>query len=439
VPQLTAERVRDYLAAAPAQVRDRVAATARTTPGRLALYLAAIVVLGVLAGVTAVVGVVSRSGAVDAVGHGSGPLAVQAQQLYRSLSDADATAAAAFLTSGAEPPELRQRYLDDIAGASAALAASVSSAAERTQVGQVAAALPVYTGLVETARTLNRLNNPLGAAYLREASALMRGTLLPAADELYRAATARLAADRSDAAGFPWWTILFTLAALGMLGVTQVYLGRRTQRLVNTGLLGASLAAVVLLLWAFGGWIGVSVDLHRADVNGSAQVQALAQARILALQARADEALTLVARGSGGAFETDFTDKMTALADPGGALDKATTLASDPAVRGALAQARTALDAWRTGHAAVRKADDGGDYPGAVAIAVTDPTKNSADFAALDSALQQAIDVTGRAFDAAAADAGTGLTAAAVLWTVLALGIVAGAVVGIQQRIAEYR
>ena len=434
--QLTVQRVRTYLTQAPAQVRDRVSTQARTTPGRLQLYLIGLLVLGLLTGVSAVVGVVSRSGDIDAVAHGSGPLAVQAQQLYRSLSDADATAAAAFLTSGAEPPELRQRYLDDVAEASAALAAGATSGAD---VGQLAAALPVYTGLVETARTLNRLNNPLGAAYLREASALMRGTLLPAADELYRSATARLAEDRSRAAGFPWLTFLLLVATLVALGVTQVYLTRRTQRLVNRGLAGASVAAVVLLAWVLGSWISVAADLHRADRAGSAQVQAIAAARILALQARADEALTLVARGSGAAFETDFADRMTRLADPGGALDTAARLATDLVVRDALAQARVALDAWRADHAQVRAADDGGDYPAAVAIAVTDPTRSSASFATLDDQLRRSIDATRRAFASAASDAGSGLTLAAVVWALLALGIVAGAGFGLQQRIAEYR
>ena len=64
--------------------------------------------------------------------------------------------------------------------------------------------LPVYTGLVETARVYNRQGLPLGAAYLREASGLMRDKLLPAAKQLYRTETGRLADDRDGAAGFPW-------------------------------------------------------------------------------------------------------------------------------------------------------------------------------------------------------------------------------------------
>ena len=427
------------LAGAPSAVARQVRDAAQTTPGRLRLYLVLVVVLGSLAGVSAVVGLARRSGSVDDVATRSGPLAVQAQQLYRSLSDADATAAAAFLTSGVEPAQLRERYLDDIAAASAALAASASTGTEQAQVQQLAAGLPVYTGLVETARTLNRLNNPLGAAYLREASTFMREQLLPAAEELYRAATTRLANDRSSAAAFPWLTVALLLAVGWALVVTQLFLARRTQRLLNRGLAVASAATLVLALWVLGSWIAVTVDLHRSDRDGSAQVQAIAQARVLALQARADEALTLVARGSGGQFEQDFQERMAALADAGGALDVASARATDPAVTRALDVAKAAAQTWRAGHTEVRQADDGGDYPAAVTIAVTDPTRNSAAFTTVDASLQQAIAVAGAAFTENADDAGSGLTFAAVVWALLAVVAVAGAVLGIQQRLAEYR
>ena len=132
-----------------------------------------------------------------------------------SLSDADATAAAAFLSSAAEPPQLRQRYQADIADASAALAAASAPGDRhlgRGPVARISAALPVYTGLVETARTQNRLNLPVGAAYLREASALMRDELLPAATELYRSETAQLDRDLSAGSAFPWLTVPLILA-----------------------------------------------------------------------------------------------------------------------------------------------------------------------------------------------------------------------------------
>src|SRR5258706_1693875 len=159
----------------------RLVAHARSTPGRLTLVMVALLALGLAAGVAGVVGSAQRSSFVDGVRTRSGPLAVQAQELYRSLSDADATAASAFLSNGVEPAELRNRYETDIAAATAALAAAATgSDNDQPAIRQLSAQLPVYTGLVETARTFNRLGLPVGAAYLREASGLMPDQLLPA-------------------------------------------------------------------------------------------------------------------------------------------------------------------------------------------------------------------------------------------------------------------
>ena len=129
-----------------ARVRSggRLAARARSTPGRLTALMLLLVVLGLLAGIAAAVGIMQRSALVGGVRNGSGALTIQAQQLYRSLSDADATAATAFLSGGVEPVALRQRYLDDISDASAALAAVTAGAGtDRALVDQLSAQLTV--------------------------------------------------------------------------------------------------------------------------------------------------------------------------------------------------------------------------------------------------------------------------------------------------------
>ena len=443
--RVTVARVRALLD--PAAVRERLEERVRTTPGRLTAYLVVLGLLGVLTGLSAVVGVGSRSDLVDAVATRSGPLAVQAQLLYRSLSDADATAAAAFLSSGAEQPQLRERYQQDIATASAALAAAgadagADGAANAGPVAEIAAALPVYTGLVETARTYNRQNLPVGSAYLREASTLMRDRLLPAADRLYRLATQRLADDRDGAAAFPWLTVPLVLLLLAGLGAVQVDLVRRTRRLVNVGLATATAIGVVLLLWVGLSWIGAAVNLNASDRDGSAQVEVLAQARIAALQARADEALTLVARGGGAGFEDAFTTAMIRLAGPdgqGGLLARAQDDATDPAVRDALAGAVSAVGEWRTVHAELRDLDNTGQYPEAVALAVGAEGSSAAAFNRVDDQLAAAIATADRAFDDRAASAAGALAATGFGWTILTLILVAGIVVGLQQRIAEYR
>jgi hypothetical protein len=436
--QMTVAKLRSWTTVDPNAVRDRIRTRLETTPGRLNAYLVALTVLGVLAGLAAVVGAVQRSDRIDSVANRTGPLAVQAQQLYRSLSDADATAAAAFLSSAAEPPQLRQRYQADIADASAALAAaSTAGTVQSGPIARISAALPRYTGLIETARTQNRLNLPVGAAYLREASALMRGELLPAAAELYQSETGQLEDDLSAGSGFPWLTIPLILLLLAGLVVAQVYLVRRTQRLINQGLAVATAAALVLLLWVGVSWIGVAGGLSSARDDGSAQVDLIAQARITALQARADEALTLVARGSGDAFEKDFQDRMKTLAGDG-QLGRALNAATDTDVRNSLNQANTELAAWRTQHTQLRTLDDGGQYPEAVALAVGD--KGTSDtFGRLDTDLGDAIAKADSAFRTHAGSAGDAMTATAIGWALLTLVAVAGLVLGLRQRIAEYR
>jgi hypothetical protein len=419
--------------------RGRAAAWARSTPGRLTGLTVLVTALAVLAGLAAVIGTVRRAGLADAVRGRSGPLTVTAQQLYRSLSDADATAAAAFLASGVEPADLRSRYQADIAAASAALTtASGAADSDQAALRRIAGALPVYTALIDTARAYNRMNLPLGAAYLREASGLMRQTLLPAAAQLYRSRTARLADDRGGAAGLPWLALLLVLLTLGALVLTQAYLLRRTNRMVNLGLASATAAGLAVLLWLLISWAGSAGALHAGERDGSAQVQAVSQARVSALQARADEALTLVAHGNGASFEADYVKASGQLRDE---LQRAAGQAADPAVRGVLRDAVAKASQWHSVHVKLRAADDGGRYGDAVTLAIgtQDPAGAAALSAAVDADLAKAIAAASAEFDRDAARAGRALTATGLGFAALVLLLLAGAVAGIRQRIDEYR
>jgi alkylhydroperoxidase/carboxymuconolactone decarboxylase family protein YurZ len=433
----------DLRSAPPERPVSRIAARARSTPGRFALLMALLSVLGMLAGVAVVVGLVQRAAKVDAVSTRSGPLTVQAQQLYRSLSDADATAASAFLSNGVEPAALRDRYQSDLAAASAALAAvTAGSDTSGADIGRLTAQLPVYAGLVETARTYNRLGRPLGAAYLREASGLMRTELLPAAQRLYSGETAALRDDRWGGAGFPWLAMpLLVITLLGLVWA-QRHVSRRTRRLVNLGLLAATGATLLMLAWVTLSWAVVRAHLDAAERAGSAQVEVLAQARTAALQARADEALTLVARGSGGDFDKDFDKSMNTLAGDGlgGLLALARQQAGDPKVRGAVVAAQDHVKDWRAAHKQLRDKDNGGDYLSAVTMAIgADQGSAASAFTKLDNDLASAITEANGAFGREARAAGQGLTGAVPGSVVLTLLLLAGVVAGLQQRIAEYR
>ena len=427
----------------PTGARPPLGALARSTPGRLTGLLALLVVAGLAFGAATVVGVRQRGGHLDAVRTRSGPLTVQAQQLYRALSDADATAASAFLSGGVESAAAARRYQQDIGAAGQALAtASGSGGVPVRVVQQLTTQLPVYTGLVEKARVYNRLGIPLGAAYLREASGLMRQTLLPAARSLYRSQTAGLAADRSAAAGFPWLAVPVGVLLLAALLVAQRYLRRRTNRMFNRGLVVASAAGVVALLWLTVSWVALASHLGAARDAGSAQIDLFARIRITALQARADESLTLVARGNGAAFEADFGRRMTDLVgtDGHGGLIASARAGADDELRSRLDTVRADVVAWQRAHRAVRALDDGGKYPDAVTLAIGSGKDSAATaFGRLDRHAGTAIDAADDRFTGQAGAAAASQTGAAIGLGLLALVCVGGAAVGLQRRIAEYR
>jgi hypothetical protein len=296
---------------------------------------------------------------------------------------------------------------------------------------------------VETARTLNRQGLPLGAAYLREASGLMRQTLLPAAQEVYAAVTARLAAARDDAAGFPWIALPLGLLALAGLVVAQIYLTRRTNRVFNPGLVAATAVGLAAVLWLGVAWASAAGHLNASRRDGSDQVELLAQARILALQARGDESLTLVARGGGAAFEQRYAEAMTQLVGKdgsGGLLGRARAEAADSSGRSAVDAALADAREWRAAHAAIRKADDGGDYAGAVGLAIGAGQDSAANvFGRLDADLARGIAHGGDRFGREADSAGGALGGVSAGIGALTVLLMLGVVAGMQRRIVEYR
>ncbi|WP_082372761.1 hypothetical protein [Nocardia sp. NRRL S-836] len=399
----------------------RVTGLARSTPGRLSLIILLLVLASLTSGALTTYSVVRHSQALEDLSTQSEPLSHAAQEVYRALQDADATAASAFLSGGLEPARLRERYEKDIAQAQAALSVATASSPELT--ANLAAQLPVYTGLIETARSNNRQGYPVGAAYLREASNLMRTELLPAAQELYRAETGRVT-QAQDEARFPVGEVLIALAFVIALLLTQRYLTRKTNRVLNIGLLVATAAAVLSLLWV----TTVSVLVMR-DVGdsrtASQQVDVLARARIATLTARGDETLTLVARGAGQTYEKSFVETSDRLK---GLLEQAR-----PGDGGAVDEARQAFAQWQQVHRRIREADDAGQYAEAVKLI------DNSFFDSLDQALVRAIGEARQDFSDEVAVARSTLAGTVVGLLVLSLISAAGSTAGLWQRLKEYR
>ena len=407
-----------------------------STPGRLLLLLIGLVVLSLAWGVLAALTADQHASAASDVVAVSEPLSLDAEQIYQSLSDADATAATAFLSGGLEPAAARQRYDADIA--QAAIRIEAASALEGSSAGNdlatLSAGLPVYTDEVGTARADNRLGLPLGAAYLREASALLRGTLLPASSDIYTKQSALLTSASAQATGLP----LIVVAVVFGLGVGLVlyrssrWLSRRTHRRVNYGLLVMALAGCVSLVWLASAFAVGRAELVDAQQHGSAPAEAFARADVAALRAHADESLTLIDNSGDDSYQQDFIAQQKLLGPgPGTLLAAAAATGGDG--RAAAADAR----AWYQAHTALRALDDSGNHPAAVRSALQGGAAVS--FARLTADLSNGINADQAVFASRARGGRDAFTGLAVGMIVASLIMAAGCAWGLNRRLAEYR
>ncbi|MFD7611945.1 hypothetical protein [Streptomyces sp. NPDC059828] len=430
-----------------AETSARLRAAAVTEPGRLRIIGAVLAALLVAFGAVTAFQIADRASAADDVVSRSQPLSADAASIYRSLADADTAAASGFLAGAQEPADMRERYHRDIANAARLLVNAAANTDGSTESGRYIAALnehlPRYTGLVERARANNRQGLPLGGAYLRYANQQMTTELLPAAQKLYDAETERLDEDHGAAQLWPFLSLGFGVLLLGTLFWAQRRNYLLTNRVFNHGLLAASAASTVVLLWLAIGHTVARAELHDARAHGQQSLKVLNDARIDGLKARANENLTLVARGAvltadgkSDKYETDYKAGMERLRT---SLDQAEGLADDGEGRTPVLDATSAVSEWTTRHQSAADTDKAGDYAGALAKVIGGKASTGASFDRVDAALEKALAHEQAEFTAAATsgrDALTGLPAGAAALAVLGA---AGAMLGIGRRLSEYR
>ncbi|MGH4022139.1 MAG: hypothetical protein ACRDT0_23480, partial [Pseudonocardiaceae bacterium] len=416
-----------------------------TTPGKFRVARAALVLAVLVSGAAGGYAANVHTEAAREIAVRAGPLSAVATELYRSLADADATAMSGFLSAGVAPTVFRDEYDEDIAQAAAGLASAATQNGEQgvtaNRIADIGAQLPVYTGLVEQARANNRQGLPVGVAYLRAASELMRSTVLPEAEALQRSEAQRLDDEYERAGSMPVVALLLCAASLAGLIWAQVFLYRRTRRVFNVGLVVSTMAVVGTLLW----WT-VAGTIYYGYLEGSRRhsqsvTDALGPAQIAALQARAGESLTLVASDGGSAGEQDFSARVQRLArndGAGGALGAARRLASDDRGRVLVEAAIVEARAYVGAHEQVRRLDERGRYAEAVASAVGAETMSAAAFRRLDAALAAAVEHERAEFTGDIGRAGGWLAGTVVGTVLLALAAALGVVWGIGQRLKEY-
>lgn len=425
-----------------------------TTPGKFVILLIVLALACLGAGWYSSTVLDQRTQTLQLMIDRTEPLSEAAQVLYSSLSIADASANAAFISGGLESPELRTRYSDAIATASTSLITASGSLMDttdpvpstpqeedpaRADIETLATAIPVYSGLVETARTNNRLGNPVGSAYLGQASALMQDQILPAAQRLYERRSSAIAHPQRALTVPPWGVYVVLLALIAVLLATSRYLTRRTRRRFNIGVVAALIAIVGGTIWLLVSGLMSVAATDNAKTEGADPLRELTSARILTQQARSAETLSLVRRGDQNALEQSFSDSTTRIATT---LTRLTDTRDENAPLSAdqLGAALSSLRQWQHANNVVSEEIRTGDFQTARALTVDDgPVSSARSYREVDSALVEAITTTRTAFrdDINTAQRVIGFTGTgiALLTAFAALAIALGLI----PRIREYR
>ena len=271
------------------------------TPGRMRLLGLLGVIAALLLGGASANAILASEAAAERAANTTEQV-VRMQSIQVDLLRADALATNAFLVGGLETPDTRSQYDSAMAAVARNIAAGAADQpADANALGTLAEKVQDYAALVEQARSNNRLGLPVGARYLTEASSSLRAAAIPVVAEIVTTNEARAQKefDRSNSS----IQLLAGVAALIVLVLIAVWLARRTHRYLNPSLTGGVVLLVVGLIVAATtiGNIGtttaeVASGLYRDTVD-------LAQVRTAANDARANESLTLIARGSGKAYE----------------------------------------------------------------------------------------------------------------------------------------
>ncbi|GGW40292.1 hypothetical protein [Streptomyces griseoloalbus] len=428
---------------------DRLRRAATTEPGRLRIIGAVLAALVVVFGAVTAWQMTDRAAAADDVLTSSQPLSSDAADIYRSLADANTAASSGFLAGGQETAASRDRYEKDIRTAAAKLVNAAAnsapdspSAATITKLNRL---LPEYKGLVERARTYNRQGFPVGGAYLRYANEKMQEEMLPAAEDLYTKENQRLRSDYADATPYPWPAMALGILALAALAWAQRRTYLRTNRVLNHGLVGATAAATVVLLWLTLGHTLARSNLNDSYDHGVRSLNVLHDARIASLKARGNENLTLVARGAEttkvgdetfDAYDYDFARDMDTLTK---GLTRAADLADDDSGARPVDSAVGNMTEWKKRHAAAREQDENGNYQQALDMVIGADGATGECFDNVDENLATALAHEESEFEQAADDGRDALAGLPLGAAVLAVLGAAGAVLGIGRRLSEYR
>jgi hypothetical protein len=340
-------------------VRQTFALRSADSPTRLRAAMAITVIAGLALSIGGWYSIDRRDTAIDAAARAAEQL-IQVQDVRVQVVQADSIASNAYLVGGQEASDQRAEYDSRIAAAAAGLLVAVQTATtlDAQELESANQRLAVYAGLVEQARANNRQGFPVGAAYQRQAREV--ASLLVDSLRSVEQSTRRSVDDSMERAYRASWLLVVTaLVVLAAVVSGSWWLAVRWRRLVNVPIALAAVVAVAVLT------VGVGVNGRAVARAGDAvrgplsAADLVAQARAAGFDARSSEALTLINRGNGAAYETEWLVSASVVASALGESCLGYRVGCEAA---------EAYERYAGGHEQVRTLDDGGGWERAVEL-----------------------------------------------------------------------
>jgi hypothetical protein len=466
---------------------ERARKRAPTTPARLRRLSLSIAVTAITLAVVGSGALVASTANVNGIQQSTVPVIIEMEHIHAWLSDADRSAADAYLIGGAQnaPSQLQYdaniagtnldvlgrmnagdpqlRYEADIAAASRELQIATeqnlggSGASQHLQA--VAAAIGNYTRLIQTASVDEGPDPTAGIVYLQAASNLMHGpggilAQVDATRGFFAAGLDQANLNVEIAAGMLVLYVVIALAVLVLLVRTQHFVRARFRRRRNNRLLAATLLLVVALVGTGAGATQATQAIRAGESQSYARLLNLWNARALLYDANANESLVQIAPDGRGQFDQAFRLETTQLVDRpltdqqvldagrgqigfGGLFAGELSGSASNAEKASAMHILRAYRAFLQADAAVRAAPSTPGGAGASPAAARAQAQLASSFTDLDWYLGVSIQMVQQDFDSTMGVAALTLAATASLGF-LALAIVGLTFWGLQPRMNEY-
>jgi len=441
---------------------------ALTTPQILSRTLWAIWFLDILLLIALLTGGRIHRAGMQTVGKDTAPSIIAAQHIKSALADMDANAANELLSEPGQAADAQQTYEARRQEASKALIAAAQNItygdAERDPILRIQLGLGTYEARIQRARDLRQERNEGFIAAYGAAADLIDREILPAADALDGANLDVLKdtydSQRGRAVASRGLIVAIAVVMLAVLAAVQLFITGRTHRLINIPLLLATCTTVGLTYYALHTLMQVQNHLKVAREDAFISIHALWRARAVAYAANADESRYLLDRQNAAKHEQEFFAKRDKLAKlPSGSTIQSVIearrshvsgftgyLADEldnitfPGEREAAIETLDSFERYLRVDGQIRALDRSGRYKEAVALCTgTKPGESNWAFDQFDKALGRTLKINQDAFDLAVDNGFKILAHFDVEMSVCAVLIGVLTLLGLMQRIREYR